>query len=543
MDDLPYTTPEEDPFNVRPLPQQYPRRRRSSMFEKWIEEQQRYSIPGDPSSSTDTRVHTRSQSNPATHAYLAYPELNRSSLNRTGPAEDAASESGYDLVDDDDIPTSLAADFHSLNFTDAAATIRTSKRNSRMSLSPTSFRHFNLTFRSPNSPVEDSPSRPSSRISIFSRSNRNSTGTITGRGTITPNSSPQKPRNRSSRIATNSTTINNHDDTYSSHPSPCPRTPPPVPVARSSSSSKWRPSVLGHFTPSSSHSRTHAVSQSSIHPPPSDTNYAPSRPSVSSSIDTSHAHTSTVALAPVRRRSLTRLPRPRSPNTVQRTWALFAQRGVGNDTRPPSRSSINIIPPPLEMGYHTSNMATFPRMYPYVYNNGVQTSARRGAGAFDGIHSSTHALRASTEEEEEEEDLESGRSQRPVGGPRQPPPQQPAKKKKPHVVYSSQNGGTLSRMTSLSNIALAPMIPRSRKKKKKLVVSGVATNDTKKFEGVKRWCESFGEVRQILRMPNGDLVVSFQSSEVADTVCRVRAKVFINGVGSVQLSWTTDKKR
>jgi len=50
-------------------------------------------------------------------------------------------------------------------------------------------------------------------------------------------------------------------------------------------------------------------------------------------------------------------------------------------------------------------------------------------------------------------------------------------------------------------------------------------------------------VRQILRMPNGDLVISFQSAEVADTVCRVRASVFIMGVGSVQMSWTTEKKR
>lgn len=55
--------------------------------------------------------------------------------------------------------------------------------------------------------------------------------------------------------------------------------------------------------------------------------------------------------------------------------------------------------------------------------------------------------------------------------------------------------------------------------------------------------QSFGEVRQILRLPNGDLVISFQSAEVADTVCRVRAKVFINGVGSVQLSWTTEKHK
>jgi len=44
-------------------------------------------------------------------------------------------------------------------------------------------------------------------------------------------------------------------------------------------------------------------------------------------------------------------------------------------------------------------------------------------------------------------------------------------------------------------------------------------------------------------MPNGDLVISFQSAEVADTVCRVSASVFIMGVGSVQMSWTTEKKR
>lgn len=67
-------------------------------------------------------------------------------------------------------------------------------------------------------------------------------------------------------------------------------------------------------------------------------------------------------------------------------------------------------------------------------------------------------------------------------------------------------------------------------------------------------------------MPNGDLHVHFKKAEVADTVCfqyspilaihilteliinwaqvcRLRAKVYIAGVGSVYLSWYTGKKR
>ena len=74
--------------------------------------------------------------------------------------------------------------------------------------------------------------------------------------------------------------------------------------------------------------------------------------------------------------------------------------------------------------------------------------------------------------------------------------------------------------------------------------------------------KSFGEIRQISRAPNGDLHVDFRRADVADTVCiyffallldlpltpsvkvcRVRAKVFIAGVGSVQLSWYTGEKR
>ncbi|KAG6866049.1 hypothetical protein C0991_009146 [Blastosporella zonata] len=72
---------------------------------------------------------------------------------------------------------------------------------------------------------------------------------------------------------------------------------------------------------------------------------------------------------------------------------------------------------------------------------------------------------------------------------------------------------------------------------------GVGPTDVRKFDGVKKWCETFGEVSQIVRMPNGDLHIHFRLAEVADTVCRLRARVYIAGVGSVQLSWLTGDKR
>lgn len=400
-----------------------------------------------------------------------------------------------------------------------------------MSLSPTSFRHFNLVFRSPssNSQVEDSPSRPSSRISLFSRSNRTSSGTITSRGTITPHTTPQKSSSRSSQIFTN---INN---TTSSHPSLSPRTPPRgTAAARSSSSSKWRPSVLGHFTPSS---HAHAASQSSIHPPPSDSNYTPSRPSVSSSVDTSHAHTSlTVPSAegsasqcsPTHSSPSASELKQGSPQSTRHVGSVRSRRSTKRYSTPTSQHSrynsqeigVNSIsgassissrsqaypssvntntnihdlfssdrdfasPSPTlssNTGRGYNPQGTFSRMYPFVYNNGVQTSARRGANAFDGIHSAYNFRECA--EEGEDDDVEGGGHRR-VDAQQQPQHREQAKKKKPHVVYSSQNGGTLSRMTSFSNLALS----RSKRKKKKLVVSGVAVNDTRRFEGVKRWCE------------------------------------------------------
>ncbi|KIL71712.1 hypothetical protein M378DRAFT_155318 [Amanita muscaria Koide BX008] len=101
---------------------------------------------------------------------------------------------------------------------------------------------------------------------------------------------------------------------------------------------------------------------------------------------------------------------------------------------------------------------------------------------------------------------------------------------KPQIAYSAGGAFRFSALT------------KRHKKKRRLVVSGIKPNDVRKFDNLKHWCESFGEVSQITRMPNHDLHVHFRSAEVADTVCRLRAKVFINGVGSVQLSWTYGDK-
>ncbi|PCH34011.1 hypothetical protein WOLCODRAFT_135447 [Wolfiporia cocos MD-104 SS10] len=92
------------------------------------------------------------------------------------------------------------------------------------------------------------------------------------------------------------------------------------------------------------------------------------------------------------------------------------------------------------------------------------------------------------------------------------------------------------------NVAATLGSPRRAKKKRKLVISGIPAGDERRFAAVKQWCESFGEINQIVRVPNGDLHVDFRKAEVADTVCRLQARVYISGVGSVCLSYFTGKK-
>ncbi|KAJ7651728.1 hypothetical protein DFH06DRAFT_1270592 [Mycena polygramma] len=110
----------------------------------------------------------------------------------------------------------------------------------------------------------------------------------------------------------------------------------------------------------------------------------------------------------------------------------------------------------------------------------------------------------------------------------QPPKQ--GNRQLPEVAFSSE-----IKSRTLPRVSFASL--GTRKRKKRLVISGIAAGDTRKFEAAKRWCESFGEVSQITRMPNDDLHVHFRNADVADTVCRLRATVYIRAVGSVQLSW------
>lgn len=98
MNDTPYTTPDEDPFNIQPL---QPRRRRSSLLNKWIQEQQNQPLESDATHEPQDQ-HCSVRVTP----YLAYPDLT-SDIN-TAPNEILTTD-GYDLVEDDDIPQSLTS--------------------------------------------------------------------------------------------------------------------------------------------------------------------------------------------------------------------------------------------------------------------------------------------------------------------------------------------------------------------------------------------------------------------------------------------------
>ena len=113
MEDHPYTTPDEDPFNVRPIVQQIKpiKHRRPSLLDKWILEQQQSPTeyldalhrPGLFSTSDASSTASFSNRNP----YLAYPDLPRVPPIDTTADKDTASIYSYDLVNDDDIPAKV----------------------------------------------------------------------------------------------------------------------------------------------------------------------------------------------------------------------------------------------------------------------------------------------------------------------------------------------------------------------------------------------------------------------------------------------------
>ncbi|THH23085.1 hypothetical protein EUX98_g8093 [Antrodiella citrinella] len=108
--------------------------------------------------------------------------------------------------------------------------------------------------------------------------------------------------------------------------------------------------------------------------------------------------------------------------------------------------------------------------------------------------------------------------------------------------YDSDRSSTFHPVGGRPATTLSLLGSPRRRKKRKLIISGLTHGDHSRFEAVRKWCESFGEVNQITRMQNGDLHIDFRKNEVADTVCRLNARVHIAGVGSVGLSWFTGKR-
>ncbi|KAF8640355.1 hypothetical protein AX17_000026 [Amanita inopinata Kibby_2008] len=453
MEDTPYTTPDEDPFSVKPLLQQ-PRRRRSSMLDKWIKEQQ---FPSPLVSDS-----------PASHIQTSFDHPHESRPSDSKQNDDDATVNSYDLVQDEDIPcdTPIASP--------TTPTRSPSCRTSKILHTPSSFRNFNLPFRSnsPSQPTTSCSSRPSSRLSFLPKSPRGGTSL-----TVTSGKSTTQQHNRSSSLST-------------LHPSGNCASPRSSIVT---APSRWRPSVLGHFPAASRMSSQDTT-------PQIDSTYAPSRPSLSS------GETMTTATGASENElgnfftKLSLVDSIRSRGTsngslfksrVGSTSSVWSQTQMTSSESPRSGSSQ---PPPSLLSRRASAM---PRSSPPAFDEDL-----------DG---------------DDDEDIEP------------PPPQQAStSSKRPQIAYSS--GGALPRVHFSS-------LTRRHKKKRRLVVSGIKPNDSRKFDNLKRWCESFGEVSQITRMPNNDLHVHFRRADVADTVCRLRAKVSINGVGSVQLSWTYGGKR
>ncbi|KAF9269969.1 hypothetical protein L218DRAFT_992644 [Marasmius fiardii PR-910] len=457
MDDPPYTTPEEDPFTVRPL---RPKRRRSSMLDKWIQEQQRSSVASSSGHTQDLPNDGNLRLTP----YLAYPDLSQHPNPSPSPCESAVTLSSYDVVDQEEI-VDVRDDFAEQNETPSTPF---STRRSNFLGSPSTLRHLHISLR-PSTPNRQSPSsmatsRSPSRISFLGF------GTPSGR-------TASKQHNRSSSLSTlNITTA----------AASIPDLSPPT---------KWRPSVLGFFV-------SPTASQVSVLQ--SDTLCAPSRPSMSSSNTTTTSNSLTTAVA-----SEDQNPPPSQCKTQP-------SKTLVPSLRLRRRSHGNLLNTTSSENFGTA---------PSIHGGSQKTGSLRGPFAAKGGTLVTGNLPTNELLEDDEDEYEEHCVNTRPGPMR------------PQVAFAASNkGGAIPR------VSFASLSSRSQKKKK-LVINGIAPNDVRKFEGAKRWCESFGEVSQIVRMPNGDLHVYFKSAEVADTVCRLRAKVFIAGVGSVNLSWYTGNKR
>ncbi|EMD31928.1 hypothetical protein CERSUDRAFT_88559, partial [Gelatoporia subvermispora B] len=109
--------------------------------------------------------------------------------------------------------------------------------------------------------------------------------------------------------------------------------------------------------------------------------------------------------------------------------------------------------------------------------------------------------------------------------------------------------------------SLFSALKRTKRRARKLVISGAPLSEgvetaafskahlsdldlahrkaeqKRRYENAIKWCENFGPLRKVERKDDGSLHVYWKDREVADTVCRLHAQVYIEGVGRVSLAW------
>ncbi|KAK7059210.1 hypothetical protein VNI00_001837 [Paramarasmius palmivorus] len=474
MDDQPYTTPDEDPFTIRPLLAP-PRRRRSSMLDKWIKEQQGTSSASSSSSGgggiqdlTDDKPCDGGEIRNLT-PYLAYPDLHSPRPNPS-PCESAVTLNSYDLVDDDDIPPQLQDELSEVSTRCSTLNPNVSKKIQFFRISFIFFPPPPYFFPLPITHYKSTLPIPLSHGSIIFTHVISTLGKGTGRST--PNSKAHNQHNRSSSLSTLNTQTSSPSTTIPDFPSPA--------------STKWRPTVLGFFSSPNTSSQV-----SVLH---SETLYASSRPSMCSSntgTSTSITTPSTVMEdVPPSPKSPTK-PEPLSMSFVS---SIRSRRRVSGNTLHVVGSSEHFESPSSPTSYHGSMRGPGSLRLPFAPKGGS-------------LMNNTNYDPQEYEEDEDDECCQQ-HQQASRSGP-----------SRPEVAFSGSNkGGTLPRVSFAS---------LNQKKKKKLVISGIAPNEARKFDGAKRWCETFGEVSQIVRMPNGDLHVHFRSADVADTHSRLPRRALI----------------
>lgn len=415
--DVPYTTPDEDPFGAHPSI----RNRPFSHLDRWIQEQHKHPANG----SHDHRDEKYSCSE---HGAIKLPAT---------PSNQCSS-----------------------------------RRASKLIHSPSSFRNFNLSFRS-SSPTTTAPSDGGSprqsRFSFLPRSPRSSSDAP----------SAKSYHHRSSSVST----LNGNRPSLHLRPA-------------KSTLLQTAPTYLSPLLSS-------------------DVALTRSRPSMSSADTYMSVTPTTIESDLLQTPSNLTLSDPlHSPGSIVKSASCF-----------PTSSSV----------WSSKRAAISHSSGPFLSVGGPSSSSSSGLSRNFFGSRLTLAQKSTIQPSDMHDKKDDSRDESSGSGSGQSPPPPHVPPTRPQVAYSAV-GSTCHR------VKFTTLASRQRKKKK-LVVSGVAFDDVKKFEGVKNWCESFGEVSQIVRMPNGDLHVYFRLAEVADTVCRLRAKVFIAGVGSVQLSWFTGDKR